>query len=67
MELAHGLDFIVELLAMEPKREAPVRPPATRHIVVASDAQADTAPSGGYLLFDPSTGAKRGGYFSLCL
>ena len=45
--LLQGLSFIRELLALEPRREAPVRPPSLPHVIVASDAQADSWPSGG--------------------
>ena len=61
--LLQGLDFIKVLLALEPRREAPVHPPRTPHIIAASDAQADSWPSGGFLLLDPSSGMKYGEYF----
>ena len=62
--LLQGLDFIRVLLALEPRREAPVHPPRTPHVVVASDAQADSWPSGGFLLFDPFTKVKYGEFFT---
>ena len=55
--LLEGMSFIKELLALEPKREAPVRPPSLPHVIAASDAQADSWPTWGV----PHTGPK---YFS---
>ena len=62
-DLIDSLDFVLQLLQLEPRRVALVRPPPSKHVVVATDAQADSAPTGGFLLMDPQTGAKRGGCF----
>ena len=62
--LLEGMSFIKELLALEPKREAPVRAPSLPHVIAASDAQADSWPTGGFLVLDPSTGDKYGEYFT---
>ena len=48
---------------MSPRREAPVRPPPRRPVIAASDAQADMAPTGGYLMLDPATGVRVGGFY----
>ena len=42
---------------------SPTKPPKRKPIVVASDAQADTAPTGGYLLSDPSDNVKAAAFF----
>ena len=57
------LDFFLVLLQAQPRRVAPVLPPALAPVVIASDAQADSSPTGGYLLIDTHSGEKVGACF----
>eukprot|EP00972_Heterocapsa_arctica_P027031 3975900-Heterocapsa_arctica.AAC.1 len=54
--------FLRELTDMRPRREVFLRPVRDHAIVIASDAQADGAPTGGFLCVDTGTGERFGGY-----
>ena len=47
---------------MRPKRIIALEPPEAPTICVATDTQADSRPSAGYLQIDPLDGSRRGGY-----
>jgi hypothetical protein len=56
------MEFFLELLALRPRRELRLRPPLGGAIVIASDAQCDASPSGGYLIVDTRTGERVGAW-----
>ncbi len=54
-----SFEFLDVILAQRPRRTVQLMYKHELPIVVASDAQADTAPSGGYLLHDVKTGSAQ--------
>jgi hypothetical protein len=62
--LRRSLDYLRVVLSQQPRRLVELRPHTGPCILIASDARAGEGwyPSGGYLLSDPLTRRKTGGY-----
>ena len=61
-ELCRAYNLLLMLLEFHVPRTVKVTASALGFLVVASDAQADSNPSGGVLIYDPVTGHKVGGH-----
>ncbi len=61
LRMCRAIAFFRVLLENKPAKVLPLNRSDVPPIVIASDAQADAAPTGGYLLFDPADGSKVGG------
>jgi hypothetical protein len=60
-----SFEFLDIILAQRPRRTVQLMHEHELPIIVASDAQADTAPSGGYLLHDVRSGERTGAWFNM--
>ena len=61
LSLKDSRSFFRALLEVPIKRRVAVRKASEKPILVASDAQADTEPSGGFLMVEPASSTQLGG------
>ena len=60
--IIQSFEFLQVILEARPARQVFLRDDGVPPLVVASDAQADRAPSGGYLIVDPVSGRRDAGW-----